>query len=92
MDKKFKRQDKYPRQTRDEEISYKVYYYSDVIPKPGWIGTQTFDSLDKAKEYAECRLRDEKRVKKTIVMKCMTITKRACVMDTLKTNEEPKDE
>lgn len=92
MDKKLKRQDKYPRQTRDEEISYKVYYYSDVIPKPGWIGTHTFDNLDDAKEYAEYRMKAEMRVKKTIVMKCVTTTKRVCIMDTLKTKEEPKDE
>lgn len=92
MDKKLKRHDRCPRQTRDEEISYKVYYYSDVIPKPGWIDTQTFDDLDAAKEYAEYRMKAEPHIKKTVVMKFVQTTKSVCIIDTLKTKDEPKDE
>lgn len=92
MDEKTKLHDKYPTQTRDEEVSYKVYYYSSSMPKPGWIGTQTFDNLNDAKEYAEYRLKSERRVEKTIVMKFVQTTKSVCIMDTLKTKGEKSDE
>lgn len=92
MDKNLKRQDKYPRQTRDEEIYYKVYYYTSAFPIPNWIGAKTFDNLDEAKEYAEYRMREEPRIDKTVVMKLSQITEKSCITDTLKTQDELKHE
>lgn len=82
-----KNTNEYPEQNMDEEVSYKVYYYSDSMFKPSWVGTQTFDDLDDAKEYAEYRMRTESRIKKTVVMKLIQTTQSVCIKDTLKTKD-----
>lgn len=77
----------YPQITSEEEIVYKVYYYTDKIPKPGWIGTQTFDDLEDAAEYADYRMRANPKIKKTAIVKVVQTTEYNCLVDTLRTRD-----
>lgn len=92
MKKALEEQQKFPRLSREEDVKYSVYYYTDETPIPQWIKTRTFDSLEDANERAEYLMKSERRIKKAIVVKEIYTVKPVCIVDTLKRREGTKDE
>lgn len=79
----------FPEKKTYENVSYRVYWYSDEILKPAWIAAEVFDDLGEAIQYANRRFQEEK-IKKTVVMKEVTTSEYICLKSTLNEKKEPE--
>ena len=78
-----------PEKKTYENISYRVYWYSDEMLKPAWIAAEVFNDLGEAIQYANRRFQEEK-IEKTVVVKEVTTSEYICLKSTLNEKKEPE--